>query len=177
MPQEMSHTTRFSPNTENTRALRHAFGCFGTGVTIVTAMTKAGPLAMTANSFSSISLVPALVLWAPGKNSKRHDAFVKTPKFCIHVLSEHQLDMAKHFASNGTDFTRFDWHPGPFGAPTLTGCLAEFHCNTYAVHPAGDHSLVLGEVCAVVEHPSTSNGLMFEKGQFGTFTGLISADQ
>lgn len=164
-----ANTLHFSPSSENTRALRDAFGCFGTGVTVITAQTPTGPLAMTANSFSSISLDPALVLWSPAQSSKRHDAFVNAPQFCIHILSQHQLDLAQHFATNGTDFESIEWESGPAGAPTLSGCLAEFHCNTHAVHPAGDHSLVLGRVTHVRNHNRTENGLLFDKGRFGRF--------
>ncbi|MGD9295500.1 MAG: flavin reductase family protein [Roseobacter sp.] len=160
----------FVPSQDNTRALRDAFGCFGTGVTVVTATTSDGPLGMTANSFSSISLDPALVLWAPAKNSKRHDAFISAREFCIHVLSADQLDMAQHFASEGKDFSPFASDTGPTGAPRLLGCLAEFHCCTHAVHPAGDHSLVLGRVQHVVHTISDKPGLVFAKGQFGRFS-------
>lgn len=170
-------TLHFSPNAENTRALRDAFGCFGTGVTIITAHTKGGPLAMTANSFSSISLDPALVLWSPARSSKRHDAFVDAPHFCIHILSQGQLELAKHFATNGTDFDSVAWEHGPGGAPTLRGCLAEFHCDTHAVHPAGDHSLVLGLVRDVRNHNRSENGLLFDKGRFGSFSESAPQDQ
>ncbi len=160
----------FVPSRDNTRALRDAFGCFGTGVTVVTAATSDGPLGMTANSFSSISLDPALVLWAPAKKSKRHDAFVSAREFCIHVLSADQLDMARHFASEGKDFGSFDFDTGATGTPRLLGCLAEFHCSTHAVYPAGDHSLVLGRVHHVVHTISEKSGLVFARGKFGSFS-------
>ncbi len=163
-------TLHFEPSADNTRALRDAFGCFCTGVTVVTTTTPDGPLGMTANSFSSISLDPALVLWSPAVSSQRHDAFVRAATFCIHVLSQHQLDAARHFATNGGDFTQFPWTPGPVGAPVLHGCLAEFHCSTYAVHPAGDHSLILGEVQHVFHHKVSAGGLLFDKGRFGRFS-------
>lgn len=162
-------TSHFRPAPGNTRALRDAFGCFGTGVTIITTQTPDGPLGMTANSFSSISLEPALVLWSPAKSSKRHNAFAEAAHFCIHILSQDQLPLARHFATNGTDFSQAEWAPGPAGAPALTGCLAEFHCNTHAVHPAGDHSLILGEVRDVFHHTSADDGLLFDKGRFGHF--------
>lgn len=159
----------FEPTAENTQDLRRAFGCFATGVTVVTAQTPDGPLAMTANSFSSVSLDPALVLWSPAKNSKRHDAFVHAPHFCIHVLAAGQFAQAQHFAANGTDFSCFDWHSGPGGAPVLGGCLAEFHCDTFAVHPAGDHSVVLGQIRHVVYQDGDAPGLLFKRGRFGQF--------
>jgi flavin reductase (DIM6/NTAB) family NADH-FMN oxidoreductase RutF len=160
----------FEPTPARARELRRAFGRFGTGVTIVTTQTPQGPLGMTANSFSSISLEPALVLWSPAKSSLRHDTFVSAPHFCIHVLAASQLDLAQHFATNGHDFSVCDWREGPMGAPTLAGVLAEFHCDTHAVHPAGDHSLILGEIRHVVHCRSERPGLLFEQGRFGSFT-------
>jgi flavin reductase (DIM6/NTAB) family NADH-FMN oxidoreductase RutF len=157
----------FEPSPDLSRDLRHAFSAFGTGVTVVTAQTSNGPLAMTANSFSSISLDPALILWSPARSSKRHEAFVTATRFCVHVLSFDQRAMAEHFATNGHDFSPFEWSDGPLGAPSLAGCLAEFHCLTHAVHPAGDHSLVLGEVRFVVHDRRNTPGLIFEKGRFG----------
>lgn len=162
-------TLRFEPAPETARALRDAFGCFGTGVTIVTADTPEGPIGMTANSFSSVSLDPALVLWSPALSSKRHDGFVKASGFCVHILSRAQLELAKHFAGEGTDFSQVHWSSGPLGAPTLHGCIVEFHCDTHAVHPAGDHSLMLGRVRHVVHHKTDAEGLLFDRGRFGTF--------
>lgn len=160
--------TPFDPN--DGRALRSAFGRFGTGVTVITTQTAHGPLGMTANSFSSISLEPPLVLWSAALRSKRHDAFAQAPAFCIHILSEHQQVLASHFASQGHDFSGFDWHAGPDGAPQLTGCLAAFHCTRFAVHPAGDHSMIVGEVKHASECPGQGAGLLFDQGRFGTFT-------
>jgi flavin reductase (DIM6/NTAB) family NADH-FMN oxidoreductase RutF len=166
------HPLHFEPSADNTRALRDAFGCFGTGVTIITTQTADGPLGMTANSFSSISLDPALVLWSPALSSKRHDAFAHASTFCIHVLSQQQLDLAKHFATNGSDFSPVQWTLGPGGAPRLKGCLAEFHCDTFAIHPAGDHSLILGHIRDVFHDKTGGDGLLFDKGRFGGFSPL-----
>ena len=160
----------FIPHPDATEDLRSAFGRYGTGVTVITTLSPKGPLGMTANSFSSVSLDPPLVLWSPARASKRHDAFTTTDRFCIHVLSADQQDMAHHFATDGLDFDRFDWREGPNGAPTLEGCLATFHCDTYAVHPAGDHSLVLGHVRWAATHRDDAAGLMFDRGRYGQFT-------
>lgn len=151
------------------RALRSAFGRFGTGVTVVTTLTKDGPLGMTANSFSSVSLEPPLVLWSAALRSKRHDAFASARHYCIHILGADQQDVALHFATQGHDFTGFDWHEGPDGAPQLNGCLATFHCDRYAVHPAGDHSMIVGLIRHAAESAGSGAGLLFDQGRFGTF--------
>ena len=165
-----NHMTSFAPG--DGAALRSAFGRFGTGVTVVTTQTDGGPIGMTANSFSSVSLEPALVLWSAALRSKRHDAFTKTRHFCIHVLAADQQDVAYHFASQGHDFTRFDWADGPNGAPEISGVLAQFHCDTFAVHPAGDHSLIIGKITHASERSGAGDGLMFDRGRFGTFTAI-----
>lgn len=159
----------FAPEAEQGALLRAAFGRFGTGVTVVTAQTESGPLGMTANSFSSVSLDPPLVLWSAALRSKRHDVFAKTRHFCIHILAENQGPLALHFAGQGHDFTGFDWHKGPNGAPTLVGVLATFHCETHAVHPAGDHSIILGLIEHAAQRRGNGAGLLFDRGRFGTF--------
>ena len=151
------------------RALRSAFGRFGTGVTVITTSTQSGPLGMTANSFSSVSLDPPLVLWSAALRSKRHDAFAMAKHYCIHILGEDQQDVAHHFATQGHDFSTFDWSEGPDGAPQLSGCLATFHCARYAVHPAGDHSMIVGQIMHAAERPGDGAGLLFDQGRFGTF--------
>ncbi len=159
----------FVPNADTSLQLRRAFGHFGTGVTVITTQTEHGPLGMTANSFSSISLDPALVLWSPALSSKRHDAFATAQSFCIHILAADQHHIAQHFAAQGHDFGALDWAPGLGDAPTLSDCLVTFHCETHAVHPAGDHSLIIGRVSKVSERGDASAGLMFHQGKFGSF--------
>ncbi len=159
----------FVPDTGRVGELRRALGQFGTGVALMTTQTDMGPLGITANSFSSVSLDPPLVLWSAARTSKRHDAFAGTAAFCIHVLSADQVDVARHFSGQGHDFERYVWDVGPNGAPTLRGCLATFHCDTYAVHPAGDHSIILGQITSVAMHPDERDGLLFKRGRFGRF--------
>lgn len=160
----------FTPDPTRTTDLRRALGQFGTGVALMTVQTADGPLGMTANSFSSVSLDPPLVLWSAARTSKRHDAFANNAAFCIHVLSAEQMDVANHFAAQGHDFSPYPFDAGPNGAPTLHGCLATFHCNTYAVHLAGDHSIILGEITAAAIQPEERDGLLFKRGRFGKFT-------
>lgn len=160
--------TSFAPT--DGQALRNAFGRFGTGVTVITTQTAQGPLGMTANSFSSVSLAPPLVLWSAALHSKRHDAFAQAGQYCIHILGAHQKGLANHFASQGHDFTGFDWVIGPDGAPQLAGCLAAFHCERFAVHPAGDHSIIVGQISHAAACPGQGAGLLFDQGRFGTFT-------
>jgi len=161
---------RFVPDPTRTTDLRRALGQFGTGVALITTQTDAGPLGITANSFSSVSLDPPLVLWSVAQTSKRHNAFATAPTFCIHVLSADQMALATHFATQGHDFSPYPFEVGPNGAPTLHGCLATFHCDAYAVHPAGDHSIILGQITAAATQTIEEDGLLFKRGSFGRFT-------
>lgn len=167
---EASVETSFVPGPGTERAFRDALGCFGTGVTVVTALTGDGPLAMTANSFASVSLDPALVLWCPAVASYRHRPFTEAETYIIHVMAEDQQELALHFARSGGDFARIAWQPGPGGAPILPGCLARFECRRHAVHEAGDHSIIVGRVMRAVHRPGS--GLMFKRGQYGGFAGI-----
>ncbi len=150
------------------RAFRTALGRFATGVTIVTASSDEGPVGMTANSFASVSLDPALVLWSPAKSSSRFGHFVDAPHFAIHVLADDQRDLCAAFARSKSAFEGADWGPGDYGVPLLGGCLARFECSLDAAHDAGDHVILVGRVrraCAREGAP-----LVFSSGQYGRFT-------
>lgn len=161
----------FSPDTD-AAALRSAFGRFGTGVIVITTQSDIGPVGMTANSFTSVSLDPPLVLWCAALRSQRHDAFARTDHFAIHILGQDQQTLAGHFARQGEGFDTLDWQSGPNGAPTLHGCLAVFHCDRHAVHPGGDHSVILGRITHAAERKGSGAGLLFDQGRFGQFTPL-----
>lgn len=162
---------RFTPDTDHQREFREALGCYGTGVTVVTALDGGKPVAMTANSFASVSLDPPLVLWCPSRASLRHDSFVRADRYAIHVMGEDQQTLAVHFARSGLDFEGIDWHPGADGVPVLPGCLARFDCARVELREAGDHSIVLGEVREA--RYRAGKGLMFKRGQYGGFSDFI----
>jgi len=157
----------FSPGPDTLRAYRDALGCYGTGVTVVTTMAPNGPLAMTANSFASVSLDPPLVLWCPAKSSRRHDAFASAAGFIIHIMSEDQQALASHFARQGDGFEHIDWTRSDSNQPLLNGCLARFECDRATTHDGGDHTIVVGRVHRFTSRPG--NGLLFKRGQYGGF--------
>lgn len=143
------------PGPETIRTYRDALGCFGTGVTVVTTLSEIGPLAMTANSFASVSLDPAMVLWCAAKASLRHASFASASAYAIHVMAEDQQVLALHFARSGDDFSHVDWTPGEGGLPILHGCLARFECRRTEVHDAGDHSIIVGRVLRATHRPGS----------------------
>lgn len=147
--------------------LRRAFGHFATGVTVVTTQSEIGPLGFTANSFSSVSLEPPLVQWSIALSSRRHKAFTTSQRFAIHILAADQVEQALHFATRGDGFDAFDWHLDAAGVPQLAGCLVRIDCRLHAVHPAGDHSLILGEVLDA--SIAGGDALIFDQGRYGGF--------
>lgn len=162
--------TRFIPGPDTARSFRDALGCFATGVTVVTTATPEGPLAITANSFTSVSLDPPLVLWCAARRSLRHAPFAEARRYAIHVIGEDQQALAARFARSGDDFSALDWAPDDHGTPILAGCLARFDCTAHARHPGGDHSILVGQVRHAMHRPG--KGLIYKRGQFGGFAGL-----
>ena len=160
--------TRFIPGPDTRLAFREALGAFTTGVTVVTCQSPVGPLGITANSFSSVSLDPPLILWCPAKSSSRFRAFVDAEHFAVHVLNIGQRDLCQRFASGGLSFDQVDWSADQHGVPNLHGCLARFECTRHAVHDAGDHAIVVGEVFAATHVAGAP--LIFARGTYGEFT-------
>jgi 3-hydroxy-9,10-secoandrosta-1,3,5(10)-triene-9,17-dione monooxygenase reductase component len=145
------------------KAFRQALGQFPTGVTIVTAVSGARRVGMTANSFSSVSLDPPLVQWSVAKSAPSHDAFVAAEGFAVHLLGADHQELAMRFASRGTDkFEGIAHTPGVTGAPLLTELAPIFDCRTWARYPGGDHTILVGEVMHLVER--THDPLLFHSG-------------
>ncbi|ANT63410.1 flavin oxidoreductase (plasmid) [Salipiger sp. CCB-MM3] len=136
----------FVPDPGNGRALRDAFGLFATGVTIVTTCGPDGCAAITANSFASVSMEPPLVLWSPARSSSRYGLFAGAEHYAIHVLAADQQDLAWRVAKDGAALKGVDLGCNANGVPVLERCLARFDCRRHAVHAAGDHAIVVGEV-------------------------------
>ncbi|MCK7613144.1 flavin reductase family protein [Roseibium sediminicola] len=148
------------------RALRDAFGRFMTGVTVVTTLGSDGqPVGFTANSFSSVSLDPPLLLVCPGKFLSSYQAFAACKRFCVSVLSEDQKAAANTFAGfKGDRFAQVPHIRDAHGVPLLTGAVAQFSCRTHQIVPAGDHALLIGEVTAFDQ--TEAAGLGYVGGQF-----------
>lgn len=149
------------------REYRSALGRFATGVTIVTTCDSAGaPVGVTANSFTSVSLDPPLVLWSLARTSRSLDAFAQGIGFAIHILGEAQQDLALRFAARAADkFSECSWRAGANGVPLLDDCLARIECTTTHQHDGGDHVILLGRVDAF--HHGEGAPLVFYAGQFG----------
>ena len=128
-------------------ALRQALGRFATGVTVVTCRGDEGPCGITANSFSSVSLEPPLVLWNIAKVSNSLQAYLDADYFAINVLAVDQEALSVHFAmSDHTRFDGIDFSESAHGVPILPGTVACFECRTHQIHDCGDHYIIIGEV-------------------------------
>lgn len=130
------------------RALRDAFGRFTTGVTVLTTREACGaPRGFTANSFSSVSLDPPLVLVCVSHEAYSAPAFRAAPHFGINILSAEQRQISNIFASHASDkFERAEWYAGPHDVPLLPGSLATLVCAQHKLVEAGDHVVLIGEV-------------------------------
>ncbi|WP_238365855.1 flavin reductase family protein [Mesobacterium pallidum] len=164
MAQDHPAAIDFVPGHETLTDFRQALGRFATGVTVVTCTSDMGPLGITANSFSSLSLDPPLVLWSPARSSRRFGAFCAARHFSVHVIGAEQEAIARHFSKQGHDFTGLNWVAGETGVPHLAGCIARFDCDKEAEYEGGDHAIIVGRVRRVVSRPGAP--LVFHAGQF-----------
>lgn len=130
------------------KALRNAFGAFATGVTVITALQPDGtPRGFTANSFTSVSLDPPLLLVCLAKTAHSAEVFAEAPHFAVNVLAEDQKSTSGLFASRAPDkFQQCSWSPGHAGVPLLDGALAQFACARHRLVDAGDHLVLIGRV-------------------------------
>ncbi|WP_037307192.1 flavin reductase family protein [Ruegeria halocynthiae] len=148
------------------RALRDAFGSFMTGVTVVTTRDGMGaPVGFTANSFSSVSLDPPLLLVCPGKFLSSYEVFAGCRHFAVNILAEGQQEISNTFAGyKGDRFAKVAHHSGAHDLPLIDGALAQFCCETHSAVPAGDHTILLGRVVAFAR--AAGDGLGYVGGSY-----------
>jgi 3-hydroxy-9,10-secoandrosta-1,3,5(10)-triene-9,17-dione monooxygenase reductase component len=130
---------------------RHALGHWATGVSVLTCRWRTQPYAMTATSLASVSLTPPLVLVSIGKQARFHAPITSAGNWAVSVLAGDQGGLARRFAAHGraqeTQFDGVATTDAPMStAPLLDGCLVWLDCRTVALHDAGDHTVVVGEV-------------------------------
>lgn len=129
------------------QAFRDCLALWASGVTVITARDDEGPLAITAASFSSLSLEPPLVLVCIDHNARSHDRLVAADGFLVHVLARAQEDLSVRFAKAGPEkWDGIDLPDGPFGAPVLPLGVARLTCSRHDALEAGDHTILVGRV-------------------------------
>ena len=150
----------------DTRDLRNALGAFGTGVTIITARSREGKLVgMTANSFTSVSLDPPLVLWSASLYMDSLPVFQESTHFVVNILAHDQIPLSQRFAQKHEDkFADTDHIVSECGAPVVIGSAAHFECKNEFRHYGGDHIIFIGRVerYAYTNRPT----LLFCRGKY-----------
>jgi flavin reductase (DIM6/NTAB) family NADH-FMN oxidoreductase RutF len=156
--------------------LRQALRRFVTGVTIITGLDHKGVLVgMTANSFTSVSLEPPLVLVCLACRSRSYGSLVESRRFAVNVLSEDQADIARAFAVHGGDRSGIcRWRVTERSYPVLDDHLAALECRLEQEHKTGDHAILIGAVEALSVRDGERAPLVFYGGRlFGlSATGL-----
>jgi len=149
---------------QSSQAYRRALGAFPTGVCVVTADSEQGPLGITVNSFTSVSLEPRLVLWCLDERSARRLTFAEAERFNIHVLPAGFDAMSRRFAKGPCELDEGEYvREG--GAPVLPGTLARFNCAAHARIDMGDHMIIVGRVEAFEVQDGAA--LTFWRGGYG----------
>ena len=149
------------------REFREALGCYPTGVTIVTAV---GPrreiIGITANSFSSVSLDPPLVLFSIDRQAHSARAFLQTQHFAVNVLRENQEALSDQFAKAlGEKWQGVDYITWDSGCPILKDALACFECKIRHTYEGGDHVILVGEVRKIIADPKGAP-LLYSRGKY-----------
>ena len=147
---------------------RKAAGQFMTGVTVVTTRDDEGDWhGLTANSFTSVSLDPPMVLVCIGDDTSTVEAFSDGNGFVVHVLTESQRDVSVQFAAKGLDrFEGLEVSLGHNDLPVLSGALATFECSLAQVHEGGDHLIFVGTVERLTVGDTGAPALGYFRGRY-----------
>lgn len=144
---------------------KKSVGKFPTGICIITANYENTLRGFTANSFTSVSLSPPLILFCLNKNSESCKAFRNTDFFAISVLSDQQSDIAQKFAQKNIDrFSDTDYHLGKYSkCPLILNSCSNIECQKYQQIECGDHYIFVGEVKEVEINDSLNPLLYYAK--------------
>jgi flavin reductase (DIM6/NTAB) family NADH-FMN oxidoreductase RutF len=161
----------------DSRDLRHAFGMFPTGVTIVTTCTAEGrPIGLTCNSFSSVSLKPPLILWSLSLYSPNLPAFMQAPCFAVNILACNQLELSRRFSTRMSDrFAGIAWVRGEGGVPLIPEAAAHIECHNETRHYSGDHVILIGRVARYVYRDVEP--LVFARGLYRSLGDCLPNDR
>ncbi len=159
-----------TPTTPSTAEFRHALGQFPTGVTVVTAARGPGQVhGMTANSFTSVSLNPLLILICVAHQAQLLPLIQKEKRFGVNILREDQQSLSEYFAQTEENpdiekhlGIRYRWTET--GIPLLEDALVHLACNVVSEHAAGDHTIFIGEVESLDVHEGKP--LLYLRGNY-----------
>jgi len=160
------------------RAFRNIVGSFATGVTVITMPTPTGAWGMTANSFTSLSLDPMLVLVCVDKSTRTLEFMQEAGVWAVNILGLDQERVSRTFATKDFSEERkmvdTPYHPGVTGAPLIEGAIAYIECRTWASYEGGDHLILVGEVQDATITHADGQPLMFFRGRYGRLTPLAT---
>ncbi|WP_069466032.1 flavin reductase family protein [Actinacidiphila rubida] len=146
---------------------RAAFRRHAAGVAVVTASGPAGPVGFTATSLTSVAVEPPMLSFGISVGSSCWPVVAEAPYVGVHILGEHQEELAALFARSGAE--RFGpgtaWSPGPHGVPVLDGVAAWLVGRVAGRVPAGDHRIVVAEAVAGDPH-GPGRPLLYHQGGF-----------
>jgi flavin reductase (DIM6/NTAB) family NADH-FMN oxidoreductase RutF len=150
---------------------RRAVGRFPTGICVVTTRDSGIDHAMTVNAFTSVSLEPLLVLICVEIEARFHDAVLEAGAWGVNILAGHSRAAADWLATRGRPLHgQLDRIPHEHGAGTgvalLSAATAALECRTHAVHPGGDHSIIVGEVVAASVADTVESSLVYHRGAY-----------
>ena len=157
---------------------RKTLGKFVTGVTIITTCEKDGtPRGFTANSFTSVSLEPPLILICIGDFNEGLELFKNSEYFAVNILNEAQVDISNLFSQPVKNkFEEIKWSNSKFGVPIIKGALAWLECKNFDQKRSGDHLILIGNVKNF--HNEGGYPLAYYNGNYISFnneTSLVNA--
>ena len=160
----------------DSRLFRQTVGQFVTGVTLIATESSGAVHAMTANSFTSLSLEPPLVLFCVGRHTKMGGLVREAARFSVNILARDQRDISSYFAGAWKEgdppaFSFSLWE----GVPRLTGCAATLGCAVHAMHEGGDHWIVIGRVESVDRLNPAAVPLVFLGGRYVSLEEAIAS--
>jgi len=152
----------------DTAAYRRALGAFATGVCVITADSPSGPLGITANSFTSVSLEPRLVLWCLDERSDRWPVFAAADRFAIHLLPSSDQALARRFAKGVATLEPSEFIRTDDGPPGLPEALVRFECVAHERIQLGDHLVIVGRVERFTDREGEA--LTYFRGRYGALS-------
>ncbi|MBK17436.1 MAG: flavin reductase [Rhodospirillaceae bacterium] len=151
------------------KEFRNTVGCFATGITVITTVDVDGaPIGLTANSFTSVSLDPPMVLFCLDRNVASFDFFAVDKPFAVNILASDQMDVSNRFAKSGPEkWDGFEYDTWGSGVPILQGCLANLECRGDSIIDGGDHVIVIGEVERMASAGEDVKPILYYRGAYG----------
>jgi flavin reductase (DIM6/NTAB) family NADH-FMN oxidoreductase RutF len=155
------------------REFRDTLGCFTTGITVITTVDDdGGPVGLTANSFTALSLDPPFVLFCLDRNAASFQAFHSNRHFAVNILHSGQRDISRRFAMSGADkWSGVGFDSWNTGCPILRNCIANLECDVDQMFEGGDHVIIVGKVIGMRRLDGGNSPLVYFRGRYVELAG------